>query len=476
MQRVVLALLAACPGVLAASLAPLVCPSGGAVATIDLKVASPSSRNVGLLPLRTINRIEEGDTIRYRPLLRPKEERKGDVTLVLIPADKKKTGRDLLIFDPRPANKAQQWTAPWRVSLIAFVYGPSGLSAKKVQTFLDRDDEVVGELADYAEKTAKTEALISALTSSDNSGQAVNAALAGFSAQFGFNAQLAKGTPVNQQAMFMFQALNPRVAVYDPLAGQGPQPVGQTAGLATLAAEMFFGSPVGLAAGSTAMLMNLSAIAFPRSEFRSAFSQAMPDDGVGLCGKVGAGAVHTRVEYLWAIRVPNSPAPHVAIGKTNSLPAAVKSPLPLSASEADWKFLDRARDWTLQPDSGKSIPVKVQVLANLKSIELDFGKSVHPGRYSLKANWDWDEFEAGGFFEVRPLPDFGSARLTPGSHDRLVSDTGKVQLTLDHSDFEFVTKVEIKKLHETSSRLPPQFHSSCRRVCAKVCRIVWTFS
>jgi hypothetical protein len=63
--------------------------------------------------------------IRCRPLLRPREERKGEVTFVLVPADKKAAGKDLLVFDPGPAEKSQHWTAPWRVALAAFVYGPS---------------------------------------------------------------------------------------------------------------------------------------------------------------------------------------------------------------------------------------------------------------------------------------------------------------------------------------------------------------
>jgi hypothetical protein len=455
MQRVVIALLLACDGLFAGSLPPLICASGGAVAAIDLRVVSPSPLNANPLPFRTINRIEEGDVIRYKPLLRPREERKGDVTLVLVPADKKAAGKDLLIFDPRPAAKPAQWKAPWRVSLAAFVYGPSGLNVKKVEAFLDKDDELVGELADYAEKTAKAEALIAALSSPDNSRQTVNAALAGFSSQFGFSAQVSKTDPTNQQAMTMFRALNPSVAAYDPLAGQGAQPVGQTAGLATMVAEMFFGSPVGLAAGGTAMLLNLGALAFPRSEFRSAFSQAMPDDGVGLCGKAGAAAVHTRVAYLWAVRVPDSGPPRMSVGKANSLPVGVKSPLPLSASESDWKYLDRARNWVLQPDTGKAIPVKVQVLANTKSIELDLAKSVKPGRYSLKANWDWDQFDIKDFFEARPLADFASARPTPATQDRLMANTGKVLLTLQNADFEFVTKVEIKKLNDEFAAATP---------------------
>ena len=337
---------------------------------------------------------------------------------------------------------------PWRTSLVAFVYGPAGLNVKKVEAFLDKDDQLIGELADYADKTAKTEALITALTANDNSQEAVGAALQGFSSQFGLNTQITKGAPMDQQTMVALQTLNPRMAGYDPLAGQGSQPVGQTAVLATSVAEMFFGSPVGLAAGGTAMLLNLGAMAFPRSEFRSTFSQAMPDDALGLCGKTGASPVHTRVDYLWAVRIPNAAAPRLAVGKSNSLPGGVKSPLPLTGPEGDWKNLDRARNWMLQPDRGKAIPVKVQVLANTDSIEVDLGKEVKPGRYSLAGDWDWDSFEVNGFFEVRPLSNFAGVTLTPAAQDRLVTGTGKTQLTLQGGDFEFVTKVEIKKLND----------------------------
>lgn len=465
MRRVAFALLATSFGLFAASPAlpaptipPLVCTSGSAIASVDLRVASPSPRNTTPLPLKTINRIEEGDTIRYRPLLRPHEVRKGDVTLVLIPANKKTAGKPLLIFDPKPADKPEQWMAPWRVGLIAFVYGPSGLNVKKVKAFLDRDDELVGELADYAEKTEKTEALISALSSSNTSSETIDAALQGFSSKFGAATALSRGAPTDQQATTLFRSLNPSIATYDPLASTSAQSVSQTAGLATLAGETFFASPiVDIATGGTALLLNLEALAFPRSEFRSALAQEMPADGVGLCGKTGADAAHTRIDYLWAVRVPNAESPRFTVGKANSLPITVKSPLPLTGPAADWKFLDRARNWMLVPDSGKATPVKVQVLANVKSIELDIEKNLKPGRYSLRANWDWDSFEVAGFFNARPLADFTSARPTPASQDALVADSGNVVMTLENSDFEFVTKVEIKKLNDefaSASALP----------------------
>lgn len=68
------------------------------------------------------------------------------------------------------------------------------------------------------------------------------------------------------------------------------------------------------------------------------------------------------------------------------------------------------------------------------------------GRYRLMANWDWDRFEVAGHLDVRPLADFKAARLLASSQDLLVARTGKVPLTLENSDFEFVTRVEIEKL------------------------------
>ena len=48
---------------------------------------------------------------------------------------------------------------------------------------------------------------------------------------------------------------------------------------------MFFGSPVGLAAGGAAMLLNLRTLAFPDTDFRSAFTQPFETTGLALCAK-----------------------------------------------------------------------------------------------------------------------------------------------------------------------------------------------
>ena len=439
----VLAMLAAAQ---AAPLPPLVCPAGGPIGSVDLRVSSP--RGAGEpLPLRTINRLEEGDTLLYRPGLRPGEQRKGEVTMVLVPADKIATGEKVLILEPKPAGKLQQWSVPWRVSVVAFVYGPSGLNARKVKTFLSRDDGLVAQLADYAEKTAQTEALIAALSSPASSGANVQAALQGFSSQYGLNVQLDRSAPPNQQALLAMRTLNPAIATYDPISPQGAPQLGQTAGLATSVAVMFFGSPVGLAAGGTAMLLELRSVAFPRSEFRSSFSQSLPNDGLGLCGRRDPVPPHTKVAYLWASRVPNAGPPQLMVEKGNSLPVGTKSPLPVTSTEADWKIVDRARNWALLPASGKPVPIKVEKLGDLRILELDADQA-KTGEYTLAANWDWDRFLVKGRIEVRPASDFAAARLTAASQDLLVAKTGKVPVTLEGADFEFVTKVEIERVDD----------------------------
>ncbi len=428
----------------AATVPPLVCPAGGPIGSVDLRVSSPRGDG-DALPLRTINRLEEGDTLLYHPILRPGEQRKGEVTMVLVPADKIATGEKLVILEAKPADKPQQWKVPWRVSVVAYVYGPSGLSTKKVRTFLSQDDGLVAQLADYAEKTAQTEALIAALSSPASSAASVQAALMGFSAQYGFNVQLDRTLPPNQQALLVLRTLNPAIANYDPISPQGAPQLGQTAGLATSVAAMFFGSPVGLAAGGTAMLLELRSVAFPRSEFRSSFSQTMPNEGLGLCGRRDPVPPHTKVAYLWASRVPNVGPPQLMAEKSNSLPAGAKSPLPVTATEADWKVVDRAHGWTLAAANGKPVPIKITKLGDTKTLELDL-EHIKAGEYTLAASWDWDPFQVKGHVEVRPVSDFATARLTSASQDLLVARTGKVPVMLEGADFEFVTKVEIEKV------------------------------
>jgi len=433
--------------IIAAPTPPLVCPAGGPIGSVDLRVAS--ARGKGALPIRTINRLDAGDTILYRPILNPGENRHGEVTMVLVPASKTPHGEKLLVLESKPAAKPQQWKVPWRVSVIAYAYGPSGLNTRKVASFLNKGDELVGQLADYAAKTAETEALIAALSPSSGSTQAVmQSTLQGFASQYGLKVQVDGTAAGKQQALSMFQTLNPAMANYDPIAPDVSQQFGRTAGLATSVASMFFGNPVGLAAGGTAMLMDLHALAFPSSQFRSSFSEPRPNDGLGLCGKADPAPAHTHLVYLWASRVSNAAAPQIALGKDRTLPKAEKSTVTIAASDADLKLLDHLRNWTLQPAKGKPLPVKVEPVAPAKTLQIALDKEVPVGVYTLGADWDWEHITTKGPIEVRDLGNFEKVHLTSASQDKLSAKAGKERVTLEGADFEFVTKAELKNMDD----------------------------
>src|SRR5579884_38458 len=421
------------------------CPAGGPLGAVDLRVRSLQSSQ--RLPFRNIVHLSEGDTLVYSPILRGHEKRPGEIALVMVPA-KRNPGEDpLIVTDPKPANKREEWRIPQTISLAAFVYGPQGLSKKKVRGFLLQDDLLIAQLADYAEKTSQVEALVEALSNSESSSASVNAALTGFASQYGLAVQLDKNAPATVQAETLFATINPQLATYNPLASSTAQRAGQTASLATAAASLFFGNPIGLAAGGTAMLLDLRAIAFPDTQFRSSFAQLLPQkDGLNLCGQRGPVPAHTRVAYIWATRIPNTPAPSIQIGQASFIPAGKKTAVPVEVPSQQWKYLERARAWTLENGKLKT-PISVLKLGNQKALEIDLSKAkLPPGDYHLSGYWDWTPFEATGEIHVRPLGDFTQAKLEPASQDRLLAGSGKIPVTLTGADFEFVTKAELKQI------------------------------
>jgi hypothetical protein len=416
---------------------------------VDLRVSGASGSNP--LPFRTINHLSESDVLKYDPILRGKEERRGEVAVVLIPEKIAKNESGIHVTDPKPASKHQEWHIDRTISVAAVVYGPAGLNRKKVAKFLAQDQAVVAQLAEYADKTAQAEQLVATLSNEESSAASVNAALNGFASQYGFGAQIDRNAPVAAQAQTLFSSMNPQLAAYSPAPTAAR--AGQTAGLATTAATLFFGSPIGLAAGGTAMLLDLRAIAFPDTQFRASFAQPLPrkneEAGVNLCGQQAPMPPHTRVAYIWASRIPNTAAPALKIGEASFLPEGLKTALPLSASDETWKYLERARQWELVDAKQKRIPVGLVKLGNQKAIEIDLTKeTVPPGDYTLAGFWDWKGFEATGTVHVKALDDFTGAHLAPVSQDKLISKSGKVAVTLEGSDFEFTTNVELKKLRD----------------------------
>ncbi len=441
--------------------AEVVCPGGAPVADADFRVKSPAkaaslpaaggadqnSGDENGLPLRTINRLEEGDVVTYTPIETKITKLHGEVTLVLVPARHGADEDPLTVLDPKQATKPQTWTVPTKTSIVLVVYGPSGLSSGKVKKFLLKDDTLMAQLADYAEKTAQTEALLAALSSAETAGAPVDAAVSGFASQYGLNVKFDPHATADQQAMTLFSTLNPAVGGYDPIAPQNSQRIAGAASLATSVATLFLGSPVGLIAGGAAMALQLRALAFPHAEFRSAFVQALPGEAVALCGSRAPTAAHTQVAYLWATRVPNANAPVIHIGAEDTLALGQKSSVAIEANESDWKLVDRARHWRLVSEDGKkSAAIPVHRAFTGKALELDLTKvKIEPGDYTLTANWDWDPFTSNGRVGVRPTGDVTFAHLAPQSRDQLIARAGKIPVTLEGTDFEFVDKVQFEK-------------------------------
>ncbi|MBV9766692.1 MAG: hypothetical protein JOZ48_17735 [Acidobacteriaceae bacterium] len=432
------------------------CPAGGPLGALDLRVASPN--NSETLPFRTINHLNEGYTVQYAPILRGREKRPGEVSLVMVPVKPDPNKDAVIVTDPKSAEKPYSWNITENISLAAFVYGPEGLSKKKVRNFLAQDNVLIAQLADYAEKTSQTEALVQALSNAESSPASVNAALNGFASQYGLAVQIDPTAPPAVQAQTLFSVMNPQLATYNPITPSTAANVGQTASVATAAATLFFGSPIGLAAGGTAMLLDLRAIAFPGTQFRSSFAEPLPTPktGVNLCGPQNPAPLHTRVAYIWASRIPSTPPPSIQLGRANFIPVTQKSPVPVEVPEPQWKYLQRARAWELVNENGNKTAVKVLKLGNQKALEIDLTKlNLAPGNYHLAGYWDWDHFEALGEVHVRPLSDFEQAKLESSSQDKLLAKTGKIAATLSGADYEFTTKVEMKKLGDEFATAEP---------------------
>ncbi|HZU27907.1 MAG TPA: hypothetical protein VFA04_20420 [Bryobacteraceae bacterium] len=427
------------------------CPAGLPIGNIRLDVRDANESTP--LPLRAINKVGEGEEIDYAPVLRGQEKREGKVTLVLVPAGSALHKEErIVVLESKPADKPAHWTVPFRVSIAAFVYGPEGLDKGKVKHFLSKDDELLAQLADYAEKTEKTEALLQALASyseQPTTGADLDATLRGFAGQYGVGMKLDRSQPADQQMMAVFSSVNPALSAYDPIAPQSSQRVAETAGLATAVATLFFGSPVGLAAGGAAMAMNLKMIVFPGSEFRSAFAQPSPSQSntVSMCGKRDPAPGRTRVAYVWAIKIPDATTPDVAISGQNHLPAGQKTPVKIAASESDAKLIDRGHSWQLVAEDGITSSVQVHGLAEKHEMEIDLTKEkdLKPGRYDLRGMWDWQPLTIKGALYVDRLPTFDSARLTPDTHDLLMAHDGKRVIALEGADFEYVEKVALAK-------------------------------
>ncbi|MGD1094234.1 MAG: hypothetical protein ABSB35_19890 [Bryobacteraceae bacterium] len=245
--------------------------------------------------------------------------------------------------------------------------------------------------------------------------------------------------------MLLLKALLPASTAYDPLASQSAQ-AQQSGGLAASVAGLFFGNPVGLAAGGAALFQNLKTALFPDTEFRSVFVQAADEDSMALCTKNSAPKSKTRTAYLWAYRVPELKKPAVSLQGTSHIPLASKSTLAVKLGKGSTATeLRRARDWRLTPVSGgTSIPVEIRP-TTAGSVEVDLSKGNAPvGDYRLAATWDWDPLPVTGTLHLNAYGDLTHVKIAARERDKLVEGNGNVAVTLSGVDFEFLEKVALE--------------------------------
>ncbi len=357
-----------------------------------------------------------------------------------------------------PAKSPAEWVIPARASIVGVVFGPHGLDVKKVSSLVGKNEDLIPQLADYAQQTATVEALVQTLSRIEESptpGTDMNAALSGFSAEYGVAVpKLDTTVPTDQQAAQLLRAVLPSMSSYDPLTSDRAVFVAQSAGLASSVAALFLGTPVGLAAGGAALFVNLRVMMFPDTDFHSAFTQSTDSNGLALCAKDQKVRPRTRPAYLWVLRVPDVGAPTASLPGGVCLPLGWKSTIKVEcANPSELKILPRARDWQLvSPGHTVAVPVTVTVGASDDSLELDLSHTKLPeGQYRLAAKWDWDPLEVAGAVSVRSFGDFSHAKLNADSEDRLVEGSGPIKIQLTGADFEFVHKAAIVPSGDTTT-------------------------
>lgn len=428
------------------------------VATFRLMVAPPKGGEA--LPVSRINLLRKGDTLKYEPILLPSAIREHSRIAIIVAPATSAGSQKIEVLKDHPAKAPAEWKIPMRASVVGVVFGPHGLSEGKVNSLVKKNPELVPELAAYAKKTATVNALVNTLSQYEQSqpgSEDLSAALKGFSSQYGVVLpRLTPGAPTDEQASVLLQALVPAMGSYDPLTSSRSAVVQQSAGLAASVASLFYGTPIGLAAGGAALFSNLHTMMFPGTDFRSAFTENVLPIGTELCAKDQQPVPRTRIAYLWMLKVPDLTAPSVSIsGGAVTLPIASNSTVQVKcATNAEMRTLLRARDWRLV--SGKhsaNVPAKVTVGSETDSIALDLDRvKLPPGNYQLAALWDWQPMKVTGTIYLRHYSDFSSVTPTAASKGRLISGAGIVPVDLTGADFEFVKQVQIEQADGSSAQ------------------------
>lgn len=429
-RRVPLLLILCVPSAFAANAAPAprTCIGSVPIATFQIRVA-PASGGAPL-PIRQVNTIAKGYRISCSPIkLPPDLKNNARIALVAVPAPGA-GGEGVTVLDLRPLDGPTEWTMPFQVGMVLLVYGPQGLDEKRVTKLVSKDDDLVSELATYADQTEDLEDTIDALAVMEDIGED------------DVTADTTAGRGTDQVLFALTKALNPVLAAFNPLGA------GKRAGPATnagKAADMFFENAGGFVPGGGALPV-VKTWLMPDTEFRTVYTEpAASGDGLMLCAQRKTTPTRNKFAYLWAHRTVNSGPPTMTLARAAWLPIGARSTAVVKVkSVEEWPLVDRVREWSLV---GGAAPAAVKVRSDQRrTIELDLRKTTAPpGTYKLVGKWDWGTAEVSGEFHLAALCDGTKVRTNPESQGMLVDGRGVVPLKLEGSDFEFVERASLKR-------------------------------
>jgi hypothetical protein len=407
------------------------------------------------LRIDKVNMVQPGEILRYEPVHLPITLEKAAKIAIILTPDSHDPKKSFVVLESKAAKGPAEWMVPMRASAVGVVFGPRGLDVKKVNSLVARNPELLAQLEDYAQQTATMEGLVQTLSEYEQAPPGtknLNAMLNGFSSEYGVAVpRLDPSTPGSQQASMLLQTVLPTLSSNSPAASSA---VAQSTSLATSVAAMFFGSPVGLAAGGAALFEDLHAIAFPNTDFHPAFAQPSAGDGLALCSKDQKAKPRTHVAYLWMQRIPDAGAPSARLANAARVPIGWNSEIKVTCeTSGELRLLPRARDWRLVSASHSApLPVTVTVGNADDTLSLDLTHAkLPPGEYQLSANWDWSPLPVEGKLQLVNFDSLKTVKLTPDSQNHLIAGIGPVPVELTGADFEFVDKLAMGEAGEFSS-------------------------
>ena len=404
------------------------CSGAVAAGTFRLTVKTPNGGPP--LPLRRMNVIPANSKLIYEPLQMPADLKKGGrIAVVIVPADAdQRAASGASVLETHDANVNGEWTIPYRAGVVLGVFGPQGLDEKRLTNLVTKDEDLLDDLARFAQQTVDLEASLEQLSTLEEDDVDEDPS------------KPSRATPVEQALFTLTRALNPSQTFINPLGGgKSIGPVTRT----TWAASTFFDNAGGLFPGSGALGMVRQWL-MPDSEFRAVYAETAEVDGLTFCTQKTLTKSKNRLVYMWGYKPVNTGAPKVSVPQTTYFPAGTRSTFAMRvAAPDDWNLTGNIHDWVMS--GARDIPVKVRATAR-GWMEIDLRKAVlEPGAYKLKGKWDWDTVVVEGDLRVSRLGEMKQARVTAESQLQLVESSGMIPFELEGTDFQFVEHVNLKR-------------------------------